>query len=104
MRISDWSSDVCSSDLHVDAASRSLGRLVEVEEPVALEHEEPALPHLLPVTDAPSTNTQRGFISAHILALLPPKGVTIEAAYLRFCSQPSKIGQASGRERVCKYV
>src|SRR3546814_2903690 len=33
MRISDWSSDVCSSDLHADGAA--CGRVLDAEDPVA---------------------------------------------------------------------
>src|SRR3546814_3315586 len=40
MRISDWSSDVCSSDLHVATAEEALA---EIEHDVVLHHQEEAL-------------------------------------------------------------
>src|SRR3546814_14617441 len=101
MRISDWSSDVCSSDLdqHVDwialsfvqrpedvAEARRLiaGRaslLAKIEKPAAVER----LEDILELADA--VMVARGDLGVE----LPPEEVP-------------QIGRASGRERVCQYV
>src|SRR3546814_1874385 len=74
MRISDWSSDVCSSDLLVVLTVYGLQRSVRGES------------HLSP------------FILALILVFLGYSGLGISLwPYI-------KIGRASCRERVCQYV
>src|SRR3546814_9311850 len=40
MRISDWSSDVCSSDLHdIDAHQHGIGRVADEGEPAVRQHD-----------------------------------------------------------------
>src|SRR3546814_20331244 len=114
MRISDWSSDVCSSDLPGGAARVGPNLYDIVAHPIAAEggfsyssglsdHSGDTwtyenLNHFLPDPRdfAPGTKmTFRGF-SKH-------EDVDNVVAYLRTLSG-SKIGRASWRERVCKDV
>src|SRR3546814_19068852 len=46
MRISDWSSDVCSSDLAIAAEAISAGQRAQVAEGVAHDHRDPIFPKL----------------------------------------------------------
>src|SRR3546814_10904194 len=81
MRISDWSSDVCSSDLRIAAEGRQRG-------PKRKAHAQPADQHLrLRARQNFSAGqcSQRFFRAAE---------TTVH----------QQIGRASGRERVCQYV
>src|SRR3546814_4911597 len=97
MRISDWSSDVCSSDL--------LAALVqEFTLPVLFG----ALPkkNLLPVlmlypTELPETNSLIADTLGRVRAADPARECDLVLALLRHCFE---IGRASCRERVCQYV
>src|SRR3546814_12993538 len=87
MRISDWSSDVCSSDLHLGR------RLVErgaVDDRIGggfVLHQ--------PIVDAVLVRQRRG--------LVPAGG--LRKGFARAESMPgTEIGRASCRERVCQYV
>src|SRR3546814_1919203 len=80
MRISDWSSDVCSSDLEIyEMQARAV---FEAASDVAAETGEPVVPEIM----VPLVATARE------LEII--KGV-IDAA--------AEIGRASCRERVCQY-
>src|SRR3546814_3058530 len=80
MRISDWSSDVCSSDLGQRVHIAGGGDEIGIGQPQAMLHR--AGDHLLQA------------IEAHIVG--PPRHhPEIERA---------EIGRASCRERVCQYV
>src|SRR3546814_7608385 len=79
MRISDWSSDVCSSDLH-----RHGPDLVEKDRPPF-----------------------RRFEFSRLVAYRPgkcPFDMTKEFALQQFARDGAEIGRASWRERVCQYV
>src|SRR3546814_8828239 len=104
MRISDWSSDVCSSDLSVlidllagaaasATASRVLGDhnvMVDGVE-IAVGHDDHHLHHLLAEVD---------LVVLHRLTLEGP-----EIAEVRRNQVPApEIGSAAGRERVCPSV
>src|SRR3546814_12402582 len=114
MRISDWSSDVCSSDLVIESEGRSwpldlrhIGRAAEkrIEDDMAaairhaLEEECGDLLAFLPGVAEIERTAER-------LDGLPPTIVvhklhgSLDPAYQR----AAKIGRASGRERVCTYV
>src|SRR3546814_1143939 len=94
MRISDWSSDVCSSDLqrlgtrprgdgigkHGETVRRAVGE--------AAQHAV-AVMHLVTQHDGGIELPGHGFLRGRLCA--------------RPCRQP-EIGRASGRERVCQYV
>src|SRR3546814_10839800 len=89
MRISDWSSDVCSSDLDVGVVVQ--GRLDLAE----LDAEAAALDHAIPSTEI---NEKARLLFAHDVARAvppPPRGVDVEGL---------QIGSASCRDSVCKYV
>src|SRR3546814_1481701 len=75
MRISDWSSDVCSSDLTVTVSGP--------DGPVTL------------VTDA---------AGGYFVGELPPGDYTIALTVPDGYTADVKIGRASCRERVCQYV
>src|SRR3546814_5584121 len=83
MRISDWSSDVCSSDLSLGEQQRTAlaraavvrPRVLVADEPISHQNHEWAAAMMLLVADLAETGTA--------------------------CLQ---IGRASCRERVCQYV
>src|SRR3546814_13765473 len=105
MRISDWSSDVCSSDL---------GSKILVEDPSylgALQSFSLYQPQYVPVpTDdgglIPEAITPELAAGARFLYALPnfqnPTGRTLNLA--RRQAPVQQIGRASCRERVCQYV
>src|SRR3546814_8956396 len=98
MRISDWSSDVCSSDLYID--------------------DTPGLTIAALRTRARRLKRQRniGFIVVDYLQLLQGPGKASDGNRVQEISEISRglktlakelnvqIGRASGRERVCQYV
>src|SRR3546814_7575329 len=80
MRISDWSSDVCSSDLLVAAFDEDGGE-------AALRHEALLIRH------------------HHLIGAPAMQGVAVEGAVRRLVRQPRiEIGRASCRARACQYV
>src|SRR3546814_5273371 len=83
MRISDWSSDVCSSDLQ--GLRRAEARRGDVER---LQHVQD-----LDGVDAAGAGRRR---ADHLDAAI--------AAAHRLALDQAKIGRASCRERVCQYV
>src|SRR3546814_8495238 len=97
MRISDWSSDVCSSDLLI--AQDVLKYRVDFHRPI------PCIGTMLRPAGAPCTKgaTLQGSL---------PNPLTGERAMTGACRNPrheaefnaQQIGRASCRERVCKYV
>src|SRR3546814_2586011 len=91
MRISDWSSDVCSSDLLADVAlleQRNVGAHRELPACTASAHP-------LQADEIPSDRCVRG---AGCLAL---RG---ERPHVGGRDRQQEIGRASCRERVCQYV
>src|SRR3546814_19527089 len=95
MRISDWSSDVCSSDLLTGLAQKYFGGdpLVAGEPPVewgiALDVEEP---------QSVGADRALNVIAAH--AHHPGDLIIIDFG----TATTFELGRASCRERVCKYV
>src|SRR3546814_16765866 len=83
MRISDWSSDVCSSDLASDAATR-------------------AVPIGAPVPGAASFVLDEWLrpVPIGVVGELYIAGPGVAAGYLK----RGAIGRAASRERVCQYV
>src|SRR3546814_11916417 len=116
MRISDWSSDVCSSDLKfyltinaklpprkqkllfsIPLLSRVIKRKILSElgldqTRVAMTGAAPLAPHII------AWYRQLG------LELLEVFGMTENCATSHICTPGDKIGRASCRERVCQYV
>src|SRR3546814_13158852 len=93
MRISDWSSDVCSSDL----LQRSAGRQFESDY------------RLIAVSAAAAASPANIFAAYQARAGTPVVGnrvfLQLQRYKLGFLSGPLvKIGRASCRERVCQYV
>src|SRR3546814_11981666 len=112
MRISDWSSDVCSSDLGADGVAPQRLHLAAFERPVtvaftlALDRQpvdvaaEPALG--VPRIAVPSVaHTPLGAVD-HDLRKGAAAMLGIEAPAR--CRQRLQIGRAPGRERVGEYV
>src|SRR3546814_14187021 len=106
MRISDWSSDVCSSDLDLEAAQYAFEAiqghvLSDLHGNVAESYpiEQPGARHCPPrrIPRHPKENFQcPGFPSS--IPARPPRSA-------RQCSTRStEIGRASSRKRVCQYV
>src|SRR3546814_10460753 len=97
MRISDWSSDVCSSDLFIACAG--LG---------ALPPEEAIYP-MVPLDGAgkPLSGAAR-YVLHFDKDQIPPAdafwSLTMYGADQFFVANPIEIGRASCRERVCQYV
>src|SRR3546814_7241269 len=81
MRISDWSSGVCSSDLLMTAPAITIGPDATLGEAARLMHRHAV--KRLPVVD-PADGTILGIVSRTDLL--------------------KEIGRASCRERVCRYV
>src|SRR3546814_14581350 len=90
MRISDWSSDVCSSDLSRPATPAPTGR--RPRSPGASEEERSARTARQRTLLAP---VPPGILSAQLLS-----GERLELSLRQRC----QTGRASGRERVCHYV
>src|SRR3546814_19107441 len=120
MRISDWSSDVCSSDLLADA---DLNKLVARTAPAVLVVDDAMLSRIAPVDGielVARSDFEAEFIAGRpparielpeaendIAVLLFTSGTTGEpkAAVLRHANLTScEIGRAPGRERVCPSV
>src|SRR3546814_14669241 len=105
MRISDWSSDVCSSDLH-NAIFQCLagGRIDQVRRIILTASGGPfrtmSAAHMARVTPAQAVAHPHWSMGAKISvdsATMMNKGLElIEATH--------QIGRASCRERVCQYV
>src|SRR3546814_6886478 len=89
MRISDWSSDVCSSDLSHRAKSRC-----------------PSGAHYLTVSRLRSTRTEIDMADVHPVIIVGggPAGMVAGLQLARAGVPVTKIGRASCRERVCQYV
>src|SRR3546814_14504976 len=104
MRISDWSSDVCSSDLNARVAAEA-GRHEQAQ---ALS---PAWPRC---TCQPAANCERDRLNQrHHSGMGPaPPNCGIDQEWLVFrdlrfgplWQRRAEIGRASCRERVCQYV
>src|SRR3546814_1141860 len=98
MRISDWSSDVCSSDLEFAQVRRELGagfvRILGY-------FREDGIKSVSAIEDAiRRRNAPALVIPAHTL-----KGEARQFGAKRLSLMAEeKIGRASGRERVCQYV
>src|SRR3546814_1909113 len=90
MRISDWSSDVCSSDLHGCKDEREGGGCEHFEEAFHPKMNHPPAPVL-----------HDGDVRAFAVE---QAGAVEQADGDGRCRQQGQIGRASCRERVCQYV
>src|SRR3546814_13948801 len=104
MRISDWSSDVCSSDLHIlESARLEAGREARIDAGIGAElirryHSRIEAFIDRAVVDHEGNGNQR-HARPGVEALLD--GALFVA---RVAAAGRQIGRASGRERVCPYV
>src|SRR3546814_14952774 len=112
MRISDWSSDVCSSDLLPASVSGGLAPIstplsdiymFTIEGPLSLQQKRELLdwtirPALRTVPGVADVNALGGFVRTFEVR---PDPVALAAAGL---SIADKLGRAPCRERVCQYV
>src|SRR3546814_4268572 len=98
MRISDWSSDVCSSDL-----IESPTVVVLIDELAALTAYETDRDLLRRANSALATLASQGRAVGFIVfaCLQDPRKETLPA---RGLFTQTEIGRASSRERVCQYV
>src|SRR3546814_11895967 len=133
MRISDWSSDVCSSDLDTQARLReqvvALARALDVvglmntqfavqvdgdgEDVIYLLEVNPRASRTVPFVSK-ATGQPLAKIAARCMAgmTLAEQGATAEVVPDYHCGKEAifpfakfqEIGRASGRERVCQYV
>src|SRR3546814_948406 len=100
MRISDWSSDVCSSDLAstriVSAAPAPTGNGHEGSESMAGTIGQGGTPEKRPVV--PYLGAVK--VAAAVMAVM----IVVGLAILGVTVATREIGRASCRERVCQYV
>src|SRR3546814_17544872 len=97
MRISDWSSDVCSSDLYGISGARV--EMVQVIDAVAQADGFRAA--LAAMERSPSTQIALNFDGAPVYGEADYGHFSPAAAY---DAARDQIGRASCRERVCQYV
>src|SRR3546814_19075815 len=91
MRISDWSSDVCSSDLRKAMAARGL-TVADVEAALRRENVELPAGRLESATRDFTLRIERGYANA------------AQFRRMALIKGADEIGRAPRRERVCKYV
>src|SRR3546814_18306603 len=97
MRISDWSSDVCSSDLQNGTVLVRAGRIAAAGANVAV-------PSGVRTIDAKGATVTPGLIAVNTaLGLLEVSSVDGSVAN-KTHNSGIKIGRASCRDRVCQYV
>src|SRR3546814_11333783 len=109
MRISDWSSDVCSSDLHATAGNRPAVRDHRLHPALALLEADHRLP---PDLAAQAQEAAGQFLhEAEVVHRVPDIGIEhrpLEDRCEARLELPQflrlQIGRASWRERVCPYV
>src|SRR3546814_21075852 len=120
MRISDWSSDVCSSDLYVGPVDgHNLDHLLPVLENVRDATEGPILVHVVTKKGkgyAPAEaadDKYHGVVKFDVITGTQAKAPPGPPSYTKVFAQAlvdeatraeKQIGRASCRERVCKYV
>src|SRR3546814_20969947 len=103
MRISDWSSDVCSSDLKFEAAGKPIGGFEAAREQLMLfETLDPQTQRILLMRAA----EEAGGAVKEVGALTAAWGRGDVAALEKVINEDidSEIGRASCRDRVCQYV
>src|SRR3546814_2156396 len=108
MRISDWSSDVCSSDLlaRADLQFPALAAAADVDFGARLGEGEVAGPEaqrqVLDSEEGPAEGGQRTLQVPHVAFLVDHQ--PLDLMEHRRVRGIVKIGRASCRERVCQYV
>src|SRR3546814_5440119 len=107
MRISDWSSDVCSSDLYQTGAFEYLPKPFDIDEALALVNR--AILHLNKLQQQEATKAAAPLQSTEIIGESPAMQEVFRAIGRLSQSHITvlingEIGRASCRERVCQYV
>src|SRR3546814_12471825 len=101
MRISDWSSDVCSSDLVAiiddEAAARDWLRAAFDPTPAGWARLERYAAMLV------AENAQQNLVAASTIPTLWTRHIADSAPLLALDAREGEIGRASCRERVCQY-
>src|SRR3546814_14668576 len=101
MRISDWSSDVCSSDLTADAVLGINHIVADIEAQRLARHLVSFLrPMGLPLM---RRGTQCGSADSATQSIVQTRRIT-RLCYRFITETAEEIGRAACRERVCKYV
>src|SRR3546814_15127388 len=110
MRISDWSSDVCSSDLHLargpaDTRQNARLRAGTADFELALDRSAAAEDPLLRIQ---GTGIRTPITISYGRSALAPEALPPGFSHLRTLPRSAgpfrEIGRASCRERVCQYV
>src|SRR3546814_11310456 len=99
MRISDWSSDVCSSDLHTARDGKPFAGGVSFYTPFGVMYS-------TNITPDPKTGIGQWSFDDFYQAMkhgMRPDGESLYPAF-PYTSFAKQIGRASCRERVCQYV
>src|SRR3546814_12213741 len=106
MRISDWSSDVCSSDLSTPCATTPYFTSSALQPPVAAlaSRSAPARSVLQPLTVCTRNTEPLKVFSWKLLNCWRNAATLTEKARVEYLAPTSKIGRASCRDRVCQYV
>src|SRR3546814_16928417 len=120
MRISDWSSDVCSSDLllHGMAMNGGIDHAVEVLTPLEFSAALAGfryfglvrIAELLESIGAFGTEVQAERLNKEYGAAVPSDSTLVHAFRLKLLASPEsfspleEIGRASCRDRLCQYV
>src|SRR3546814_21129118 len=101
MRISDWSSDVCSSDLNLLQQPPRIFVVLRQNADPAVEHE--VIPYL--VTADAYEGEHYGQAGDEIVdaVSMQPEVMALVADFVKVPHVEEKIGSASWRERVCTY-
>src|SRR3546814_14857039 len=99
MRISDWSSDVCSSDLRRKRNQGRLEKLVEMRATRAAMIGGPGVAKLGLAND--DVRSKSVIVADHISKSFAGRPIIRD---FTFRIQRGEIGRASCRERVCQYV
>src|SRR3546814_14737866 len=116
MRISDWSSDVCSSDLRVAFVDESAGTVVgDVDEDFCLLAEISDIAQFPLASSAASLERLKRALRRNgcyrdavgVAAVNPDRAGVVETdgePFAWLCTSHREIGRASCRERGCQYV
>src|SRR3546814_12644560 len=98
MRISDWSSDVCSSDLGIQAECIKLNGAMEIAPKLGLAS------HIVDLVSTGRTLIENALEEQKIISEVSARLIVNRAAFKLRSAEVPEIGRASCRERVCQYV
>src|SRR3546814_15530298 len=100
MRISDWSSDVCSSDLEAieRAGAAVLGDQMHVRSSAEIDVRAGTLQ-----VEADAGATINSYVGADIKGAFSDDVIAgLQTGFAAACSVNAKLGRESGRERLCQ--